>query len=182
MLSKLNLQFCLVRYDRDASRYHQGVYQRKRADLLGVIDSNLSPMFLGQLKNLHKSCLVTFKKDMTEGMRIEGYNFADVVSSSKSKCEKRFIEGASEAKLDDVDWTWEDDLEHLRDDMKAVSDQCRSDETKKMVNLIEVSVYYLLQETKADNTYSCRGLSRDRYLSPSNFNSVNPQRRCGIKF
>ena len=53
-----------ARYDRDASRYHQGVYKRKRADLVAVLDSTLSPLFLGQLKNLHKACLVAFKNEM----------------------------------------------------------------------------------------------------------------------
>lgn len=27
-----------ARYDRDASRYHQGVYKRKRADLTATLD------------------------------------------------------------------------------------------------------------------------------------------------
>ncbi|EGN99918.1 hypothetical protein SERLA73DRAFT_180234 [Serpula lacrymans var. lacrymans S7.3] len=127
----------LTRYDRDASRYHQGVYKRKRVDLLSVIDSTLSPLFLGQLKNLHKSCLVAFKKEMLEGMRGEGYNFAVVVNKAREKCETRFTEGAKEALLEDTDWTWEDEVELLREEVGIVADQCRKDETKKMVNLIE---------------------------------------------
>ena len=127
-----------ARYDRDASRYHQGVYKRKREDLINIIDSSLSPLFLGQLKNLHKSALLAFKKDIEEGMRVDGYNFAEVVSSAREKCEKIFSEGAKEACLDDTDWEWEDELELLREDVRSVSDQCRADETKKMVNAIEV--------------------------------------------
>ena len=126
------------RYDRDASRYHQGVYKRKRADLLAVLDSTLSPLFLGQLKNLHKSCLSTFKKEILEGLRGEEYNFAYVVSEVRTKCETRFADGAKEALLEDTDWTWEDELESLREEIGNVADQCRKDETKKMVNLIEV--------------------------------------------
>ena len=128
-----------ARYDRDASRYHQGVYKRKRADLLAVIDSVLSPLFLGQLKNLHKSCLLSFKKAMAEGMRVEGYSFADVVASVRKTAEGRFTEGAKEAKLEDTDWVWEDELDLLREEIQTIADQCRADETKKMVNLIEVS-------------------------------------------
>ncbi|EJD03026.1 root hair defective 3 GTP-binding protein [Fomitiporia mediterranea MF3/22] len=127
----------ISRYDKDASRYHQGVYQRKRSDLLNVIDSVLSPLFLGQLKNLHKSVLVAFKKEMQEGMRVEGYNFADVCSQARELCEKRFVNGAKEAKLEDTDWVWEDELGLLREEMGSVADQCRADETKKMINSIE---------------------------------------------
>ena len=130
------------RYDRDASRYHQGVYKRKRADLLAVIESSLSPMFLGQLKNLHKSCLVIFKKDMLDGMKGDDYSFADIVSSARTKCETTFEEGAKEALVEGTDWSWEDESELLKEEIKSVADQCRKDETKKMVNLIEVGLLF----------------------------------------
>ncbi|TRM70209.1 RHD3/Sey1 [Schizophyllum amplum] len=127
----------LERYDRDASRYHAGVYKRKRTDLLGVVDSALSPLFLGQLKNLHKACLVSFKKEMMDGMKGDSYSFADIISSARTTCETRFTEGAKEALLEDTDWVWEDELELLREEVRSVADQCRKDETKKMINQIE---------------------------------------------
>ena len=128
----------LARYDKDASRYHKAVYQRKRADLLNVIDSVLSPLFLGQLKNLHKSVLSAYKKEMVEGIRGEGYNFAEICGKAQEACEKRFVTGATEAKLEDTDWVWEDELELLREEISSVSDHFRADETKKMINSIEV--------------------------------------------
>ncbi|KAF5386149.1 hypothetical protein D9615_002595 [Tricholomella constricta] len=127
----------LTRYDRDASRYHKGVYGRKRADLIASLDSTLSPLFLGQLKNLHKTCLVTFKKEMLDGLRGESYSFADVVFKAQGRCVKTFSEGAQEALVEGADWAWEDELESLKEEVRAVADQCRKDETKKMLNLIE---------------------------------------------
>ncbi|TFK44325.1 RHD3/Sey1 [Crucibulum laeve] len=127
----------LTRYDRDASRYHKGVYARKRADLLATIDSTLSPLFLGQLKNLHKTCLVTFKKEIQDGLRGNDYNFADVVAEARAKCESTFTEGAKEAWIDETDWVWEDELDALMEEVESVGDQCRKDETKKMINQIE---------------------------------------------
>jgi len=127
----------LTRYDRDASRYHQGVYKRKRADLVSVLDSTLSPLFLGQLKNLHKACLGTFKAEMLDGMRGEGYNFADVVAAARERCEKHFLEGAHEALVEDTDWSYDEELTLLKEEVRSVADQCRKDETKKMVNIIE---------------------------------------------
>lgn len=129
---------CVGRYDRDASRYHKGVYRRKRADLVATMDATLSPLFLGQLKNLHKSCLVTFKKEMMDGLRGEGYNFADVVSKARERCANTFIAGAKEATIEDTDWNWEEELHLLEDEINVVADQCRKDETKKMLNQIEV--------------------------------------------
>ncbi|ETW80976.1 hypothetical protein HETIRDRAFT_410153 [Heterobasidion irregulare TC 32-1] len=131
----------LSRYDRDASRYHQGVYKRKRADLIAALDSTLSPLFVGQLKNLHKASLVAFKKEILDGMRVEGYSFADVVGKARGRCEARFVEGAKEAVVSEEDaaWNWEEELGLLREEVRSVADQLRKDETKKMVNTIERS-------------------------------------------
>ncbi|KIK09981.1 hypothetical protein K443DRAFT_671298 [Laccaria amethystina LaAM-08-1] len=127
----------LTRYDRDASRYHKGVYGRKRVDLVAVLDSTLSPLFLGQLKNLHKSCLVTFKKEMLDGLHGEDYDFANVFQTARERSERTFSEGGREALVEGTDWSWEEELELLRDEIRAVADQCRKDETTKMINLIE---------------------------------------------
>ena len=73
-------------------------------------------------------------------MQIDGrvcQKCADVMKARESN-EKRFVDGATEAKLEDTDWVWEDELELLREEIGSVSDQCRADETKKMVNTIEV--------------------------------------------
>jgi hypothetical protein len=125
-------------YDRDASRYHQQVYKRKRSDLIATMNSTLTPLFLGQLKNLHKSCLVAFKKQMMDGMKGDSYNFAEIVSKARRNTEGSFSSGAKEALLEETDWSWEDELELLRDEVRQVADQCRKDETKKMINSIEV--------------------------------------------
>ena len=133
-----NLFRTKARYDRDASRYHKGVYGRKRAGLITALDSTLSPLFLGQLKNLHKSCLVAFKKEMLDGLRGESYSFADVVAKARRRCEGTFSKGATEALVEDTDWSWEDELQSLKEEVGVVADQCRKDETKKMLNQIEV--------------------------------------------
>ncbi|KAF9529256.1 protein SEY1 [Crepidotus variabilis] len=136
----------LSRYDRDASRYHKGVYARKRSDLLATIDSTLSPLFFGQLKNLHKACLVTFKQSLQNGLKGDNYSFADVVLQARTHCETTFSTGAQEALLGDNDWTWEDELSLLQEEIGHVADQCRKDETKKMVNQIERNVKKMLAE------------------------------------
>ena len=44
---------------------------------------------------------------MVEGIRGEGYNFAEICGKAQEACEKRFVTGATEAKLEDTDWVWE---------------------------------------------------------------------------
>ena len=114
------------------------MYQRKRADLVGVMESTLSPLFLGQLKNIHKSCLLAFKKDMLDGMKGESYNFAEIVNTARTKYEELFLTTAQELLLKDTQWNYEEEQSTFHDEIRIVADQCRRDETKKMVNLIEV--------------------------------------------
>lgn len=133
----------LARYDQNASRYHKGVYQRKRADLVGIMESTLSPLFLGQLKNLHKSCLVSFKREMLEGMRGESYNFAEIVGGGRSKFEQSFLTGARELLIEGVNWSYDEEYLLFQEEIQLVADQCRKDETKKMVNVIEVGPFVL---------------------------------------
>lgn len=42
-----------------------------------------------------------------------------------------------EVRLKDTDWQYDDEFELLKEDISLIADQCRSDETKKMVNVIE---------------------------------------------
>lgn len=134
----------IARYDRDASRYHKAVYTRKRADLTAALDSTLSPLFLGQLKNLHKFCLVQFKKALLDGLKGEEYDFGHVVANARAKWESKFEESAKEAFVEGTDWVWEEELDLLKEEIKSVADQCRKDETKKMVNQIEVCLVVAL--------------------------------------
>lgn len=126
-------------FDTAASRYHSGVYTRKRVELLSKLNSSLSPLFLSHLKNLHKLVLKEFRKSIQDGLKQEGYDFAAVVSETKAKAEKDFVEGSKEVLLDETDWSYEETLNQLREDMVAIADLLRVEETKKMVALIEVS-------------------------------------------
>lgn len=84
----------LGKFDKDASRYHPAVYQRKRADLLAALHSSLSPLFLGQLKNLHKKVSSDFAKRLQEGLGGKDYDFAKVVDSAKTARREEFVQGA----------------------------------------------------------------------------------------
>lgn len=46
---------------------------------------------------------------------------------------------STEALLLDTDWSYEEELELLKEEITHVADQCRADETKKMLNQIEVN-------------------------------------------
>jgi hypothetical protein len=81
---------------------------------------------------------------MLDGLRGESYSFADVVAKARRRCEGNFSEGAKEALVEDTDWSWEDELQLLKEEVGVVADQCRKDETKKMLNQIEVCGYCIV--------------------------------------
>ncbi|GJJ06363.1 Dynamin-like GTPase that mediates homotypic ERfusion [Clathrus columnatus] len=136
----------LTQFDREASRYHKGVYHKKRNDLTGQLNSILSPLFLGQLKNIHKSVLIKFKEELRDGVRGDNYNYGEVVSQARERLEKRFQEAVLEVRKvrEDSDseeqWSWREEEELLRAEVEAVATQMRSDETKKMLNQSERNI------------------------------------------
>lgn len=118
---------------------------------------------------------------MLDGLHGETYNFADVVSKAQERCVETFSTSAKEALVEGTDWAWEDELESLEDEVKAVADQCRKDETKKMLNQIEVIIDSTFYGRKLiiDALISCRGTSRNKFPNPSNFRSTKPMLTCG---
>ena len=154
------LEVAMGKFDRDASRYHSSVYQRKRANLLAALHASLSPLYLGQLKNLHKQAIVRFDKDLKEGLGKAGYDFGELVRGSKAEARAFFEAGAKGMLLFDIlsfwrrrhrgkltniemivegtGWEHDNELALLDEDLAFIGDQRRSDETKKMVNAIEV--------------------------------------------
>jgi protein SEY1 len=70
---------------------------------------------------------------------MEGANFADVMQRASESCLDKFTEGAKEVVVEENDeWNWKEELILLEEEMRSVGDQFRKDETKKMVNTIEV--------------------------------------------
>ncbi|KAH9971140.1 root hair defective 3 GTP-binding protein-domain-containing protein [Lactifluus volemus] len=132
----------LSRYDREAKRYHQEVYKRKRADLVKKLDSALSLPFLRQIQNIRNDVLVSFKAEIDMGLNIAGYNFADF-NGPRANAVARFIEGAREAVITEGDptWQWADELQLLQKNIQAVIDQLCEDRRKfiKGVGILTVA-------------------------------------------
>lgn len=150
-----------VTFDTAASRYHSGVYIRKRVELNAKLNAALSPYFLSQLKNLHKLVLKEFRKSIQDGLKGEAYDFALVIKETREKAEGEFVTGAKEVLLEDTEWSYKESLGQLKDDMEAIADLLRVEETKKMVAAIEVR-WALLGARARLMGFACRGKSRSR--------------------
>lgn len=98
------------RYDRDASRYHQAVYKRRREDLFAMFDSLLSPIYEGQLGRLREECRKTFDMEIEEGKAHliasgEG-DFETLVETACTHCQERFHAVAEKSVAKGMTWTW----------------------------------------------------------------------------
>ncbi|GAA5977656.1 hypothetical protein JCM11641_006892 [Rhodosporidiobolus odoratus] len=137
----------LAAYDSEASRYHTGVYTRQRLELLSKLHSTLSPLFLSHLKNLHKLTLRTFRLSIESALKKEGYDFALVVREAREVAEREFEKGARKVVLEESGWSEEEEGGMLREDMDAVAELLRKEETRKMVAVIERNIKRQMAET-----------------------------------
>ncbi|KAL1411658.1 Dynamin-like GTPase that mediates homotypic ER fusion [Vanrija albida] len=140
------LKTATANFDVAASRYHAGVYQRKRQALLDNLHAAVSPLFLGQLKNAHKAAAAKFIADVTASLKAPTYDFAEVVTRATKDARDGFLEVAKEVTIDGADWEYQHELDLLNDDLKVIADKSRADETKKLVNNAERAVKRQLLE------------------------------------
>ncbi|POW08582.1 hypothetical protein PSHT_09496 [Puccinia striiformis] len=143
----------LATFDLAASRYHPGVYQRKRIEFMTKMNSSLSPLFLAQLKTLSKSIIKKFQAELIHELKTGSgaRDFKEVVGSQMQTAQKEFEDGVkSQARrihkidfqdcvvlLDATDWTYTEELSQLVEDLTNISNQCKVDEMKKLLTSIE---------------------------------------------
>lgn len=87
-------QEAVAAFDKNASRYHQGVYQKKRVEMLTKLNTQLNVLFVGQLKNLHKKAIVMFDESLKSELKKPNYNFAVAVESCLKTATDYFLTGA----------------------------------------------------------------------------------------
>ena len=134
-------QVALVAFDTAASRYHAGVYSRKRAELLSKMNASLASLFVGQLTNLQKATVRDFRAHMQAALKSgESYDFGTVVGEATHAAEQRFVVQAKSIALSETEWSYDEALAQLRADLASISDTLRADETRKMVAGIEKTV------------------------------------------
>ncbi|TXT04042.1 uncharacterized protein COLE_07739 [Cutaneotrichosporon oleaginosum] len=140
------LQVALTSFDAAASRYHVGVYTRKRQDLVTNLHAALSSLYLGELKNANKAASAKFVTDLAAALKEPSYDFAEVVSRCTRDARESFLSVAKESTVAGSGWEYEQELAMLDDNLKAIADKSRADETKKMVNGVERTVKRQLYE------------------------------------
>jgi hypothetical protein len=82
--------------------------------------------------------------------------------------------------LAETGWSYEESLGQLKEDVVAIADLLRVEETRKMVLVIEVRSLSPRTVYSADGDGLCSATSRSRSARRSNSVSTSLRLRCGI--
>ncbi|KAF1989152.1 protein SEY1 [Aulographum hederae CBS 113979] len=143
----------LQAFDTEASRYHKGVYSRKRTELASKVDGRLKALFHGQLSATHKSGVEAFSDAVSGAVKAgqkknASYDFGKIVETEKKKALAKFEEDAKAAVVEGADWSdYASELALYRKDLDSVSSRLRKEEMRRLATRSERWVRSRLDES-----------------------------------
>ncbi|PQE24699.1 putative sey1 protein [Rutstroemia sp. NJR-2017a WRK4] len=130
-------------FETQASRYHKGVYARKRTELEGKIDTRLKALYHGQLTAAHKSGVASFSDAVSAAVktgqkRAAAYEFADIVEREKAVALNTFETEAKSLYIEELPWTnFKAQYELFEKDLDEVSGSLRKEEMRRLATRVE---------------------------------------------
>lgn len=130
-------------FEVEASRYHKGVYERKRVELAGKIDTRLKALYQGQLSAAHKSGVTAFTDAVSTAVKAgqkkgASYEFAEIVDREKAVALKQFETEAKSLAIDGVPWTnFKQQFTLYAKDLDEVSANLRKEEMRRLATRVE---------------------------------------------
>ncbi|KAF2016419.1 GTP-binding protein Sey1 [Aaosphaeria arxii CBS 175.79] len=140
-------------FETNASRYHKGVYTRKRAELESKVDSRLKALSQKQLSAAHKSGVETFSNAVSaavKGGQKKGasYDFAQIVETEKGKALSKFEADAQAIAIEGASWSsYTQELKLYQKDLDEVSSRLRKEEMRRLATRVERWVRSRLDES-----------------------------------
>ncbi|KAF4123590.1 GTPase [Geosmithia morbida] len=134
---------CLKAFEIQASRYHKGVYGRKKQELEGKVDTRLKALYQGQLSATHKAGVTSFSEAVIQkvktGQKASGaYEFAEIVASEKTKALGIFKVEAQSLAMQGVPWTnFKSQYLLFEQDLDEVSAKLRKEEMRRLATRVE---------------------------------------------
>ncbi|KAJ9262721.1 hypothetical protein DTO195F2_3442 [Paecilomyces variotii] len=141
------------KFETEASRYHKGVYQRKRAELEDKTDTRLKALVHGQLSAAHKSGVNEFSEAVSAAVKSgqkkgASYDFAEIVSKETQTALTRFEEAARALVVEGAAWSdYKSALSLYQKDLGEVSGRLRREEMRRLATRVEKWVQSRLAES-----------------------------------
>lgn len=130
-------------FETEASRYHKGVYQRKRTELEAKIDTRLKALFASQLSAAHKDGVQQFSDAVSAAVKAgqkkgASYDFAEIVKEEKKIALQKFDSHGKEGVIDGLPWSnYKQEMALYQKDLDKVSGQLRRDEMRRLATRVE---------------------------------------------
>ncbi|EGR52074.1 uncharacterized protein TRIREDRAFT_75012 [Trichoderma reesei QM6a] len=134
---------CFKAFEVQASRYHKGVYSRKKQELESKVDGRLKTLYQGQIAAAHKAGVAAFSEAVANKVKAGqkaggGYEFAEIVSNEKKKTMDIFKAEVDSLAIEGVDWTnFEAQNQLFEAELDEVSSKLRKDEIRRLATRVE---------------------------------------------
>lgn len=130
-------------FETEASRYHKGVYGRKRTELENKIDGRLKVLFQGQLSAAHKSGVHAFSEAVSTAVKAgqkkgTSYDFAEIVDREEKSALSRYEKEARGVLVEGARWSsFKQELSLYQKDLNEVSSRLRREEMRRLATRVE---------------------------------------------
>ena len=130
-------------FETEASRYHKGVYTRKKGELESKMDSRLKVLFQGQLSAAHKSGVKAFSDAVSAAVKNgqkkgASYDFASIVDREKTSALSKYEKEARAVLVEGAPWSnYKQEMALYWKDLNEVSGQLRREEMRRLATRVE---------------------------------------------
>ena len=130
-------------FETEASRYHKGVYARKKAELESKIDGRLKVLFQGQLSAAHKSGVRNFSDAVSAAVKAgqkrgASYDFAEIVDREKKAALSKYEKEARGSLVEGAPWSnYKQEMALYQKELSEVSGRLRRDEMRRLATRVE---------------------------------------------
>lgn len=134
---------CFKAFEVQASRYHKGVYARKKQELESKVDGRLKTLYQGQIAAAHKAGVAAFSEAVANKVKAGqkaggGYEFAEIVSNEKKKTMDIFKAEVDSLAIEGVEWTnFAAQNQLFEAELDEVSSKLRKDEIRRLATRVE---------------------------------------------
>ena len=130
-------------FETEASRYHKGVYARKKAELESKMDGRLKALFQGQLSAAHKSGVKDFSDAVSATVKAgqkkgASYDFAEIVDREKKNALSKYDKEARGVLVEGAPWSsYKQETSLYQKDLNEVSGRLRREEMRRLATRVE---------------------------------------------
>ncbi|KNE55739.1 hypothetical protein AMAG_01616 [Allomyces macrogynus ATCC 38327] len=143
------LEAALAPFDQSASRYHRGVYERKRADLIDRVVTATYPVYSTQMRNAHRRAINLFKNGLDFKLKAKHADFFQVVETTTEEVARYLATVSNLTKLKVAGWTGDEAVALLRSELAVIVDERRVEELAKLTTATEKQLVGELNEAVA---------------------------------